>query len=123
MLKPLIELLKQATLPDDELDKLIALAWKWRHQEAQFIGHEWINPAGRVTGLPHFTGSIDAAITLLPDGFHWELKTSPHRRGYFCEAWAPTGKVVAAIGDGTTAALAVCAAAAQLKTQDVGLCV
>ena len=89
-LADLSEHLAQAEGADRELDRDIAFYTGWRHQEAQFVGHEWIDPAGRVTGLPSFTGSIDAAITLLPVGFHWELKTSPHRRGYFCEAWAPT---------------------------------
>lgn len=66
-----------------------------------------------------FTASLDAAITLLPDDFHWEVKTAPHRRGYFCEAWAPTGKVVAAIGDAATPAMAVCAVAAKLHQKMV----
>ena len=99
--------LEKAARPSRELDGLIA---------AGFLIELPEDCAG---WPPHYTASIDAALALLPDDFHWELKRAPHRRGYFCEAWAVGGKVVAAIGDAASPAMAVCLVAATLHREQI----
>ena len=71
-LAELIERLEKATGPDRQLDHDIALATGWAQS---FSGATGTSPAGLISpdGNYHysarpFTASIDAALTLVPDG-------------------------------------------------------
>lgn len=63
----LINRLKAATGPDRHLDADI--------HEASGGGHTSVILEAF---LPRYTGSIDAALTLVPDGFKWKLGYSRH---------------------------------------------
>lgn len=62
-MKDLIERLAKATGPDRELDAAIA--------------YRCTKAASAVMGFPSYTSSIDAALTLVPEGWHWEVSDSP----------------------------------------------
>lgn len=76
----LIARLEAATGPDRELDAAIALAVGYTtYPDGYGDGNEWIDPQGnhlpRAVRMgaqpPKFTASIDAALTLVPDGCLW----------------------------------------------------
>jgi hypothetical protein len=64
----LIQRLRAATGPDRELDAEIY----------RFIP---VSDRQHLVVVPAYTASLDAAITLIPDGLDWEVKTAPHRKG------------------------------------------
>jgi hypothetical protein len=108
----LIERLEKLTGPDREIDADIAAtvgAFKEKHG---LPGGGWVSKGEHyaVVPAPRYTESIDAAMTMLPEGFRWGLKTSRHRRGYFAETWTADGKVICGIGDAPTPAIALCIA-------------
>jgi len=71
---------EQASGPDRELDRDIgfaALGWKtYQHGEFSLIcghdGESWADHPGST--YTFFTASIDAALTLVPEGFQWLLE-------------------------------------------------
>ena len=73
----LLSRLSAATGPSRELDAEIALASGW-HQ----IKTRWENPYGQFAELPRYTESIDAALTLVPEGCTWEITT-----GFEARVW------------------------------------
>ena len=66
-LSALLANLEAATGPSRELDAKIARAVGWRERDGM-LHREWISPAHRVAELPFFTKSLDAAMTLVPEG-------------------------------------------------------
>lgn len=70
-LQSLIEKVGKLTGPGREVDAEIALATGWR-QEPHVDGN-WRSPQGLFVGLPFFTKFIDAALTLVPEGFKWKV--------------------------------------------------
>jgi hypothetical protein len=108
----LAERCEAATRPDRELDAEIALA-----TGAVKVINGWrYNSANRAREVEHFTASLDAAITLVPDGCDWLINT----RGIFAQVWERK-----AVGDGSweartaaTPALAMCAAALRALATD-----
>jgi len=96
----LIPRLERATGPDRELDGAIALATGWQHKETEdgrgisgepIIKHTWTSPGGEEfwekttifnrankypEELPHYTASLDAALTLVPEGYRWNVESS-----------------------------------------------
>lgn len=68
----LISRLEALTAPSRELDEEIALANGWTripHSSGHVSG--WCCPDGQIcANAPHFTSSIDAALTLVPKGWH-----------------------------------------------------
>lgn len=71
VLTALRDRLAKATGPDRALDESIALTFGWKDRDA---GMWWLppntpaSPRTWVMGVPSFTASIDAAVTLVPDG-------------------------------------------------------
>lgn len=64
--------LQALTGPDREVDAEIALENGWTRTE---FGN-WQSPSGGYwSGPPRYTESLDAALTLVPDGASWELGT------------------------------------------------
>jgi hypothetical protein len=80
--KELIERLEAAPGPDRELDRAIAAACciTWSADEDGNFGGYGLMPR-RV----HFTGSLDAAMTLLPSTQNWSLETDP--MGHYFKTW------------------------------------
>jgi hypothetical protein len=66
MLK-LAERCEQATGPDRELDRAIERAVGWARNNA--LGHEVYGPTGRAYNPRRLTASLDAAMTLVPEGY------------------------------------------------------
>lgn len=73
----LIAALEAATDSDRELDAAIAefLGYRTGTGQARYtmeIAYWWDGPLGREP-LPRFTGSLDAAVTLIPNEFTWNI--------------------------------------------------
>lgn len=71
----LIERLEAASGPDRELDEAIGLDLGWSPVSnptfATGLMGRWYTPDGRMTdhyGIPRWTASLDAAMTLIPEG-------------------------------------------------------
>lgn len=126
----LIARLEAATGPDPHLDAEIEAAlrggipeyrcrWKLAGQpsavrSADAAGATWYS-------APSFTGSLDAALTLVPEGFDYGFSYSkkdgletwvqrPFREGTCHQGYAPEG-----INDDSTRALALCIAALRAR--------
>ena len=111
--------------PDRELDAEIALAVGYTREKK---GREriawWRDPKGQQLGYdgwhnfpPAFTRSLDAAVTLVPEGWGWAVSTTGAELP--CAYGHPPGNVltVSWIDDtsAATAALAICAFALRAR--------
>ncbi|MCW5676257.1 MAG: hypothetical protein KIT15_16910 [Xanthobacteraceae bacterium] len=78
-IEKLIEQLKKLTGPDRELDFSIYRIVSGRKIDADgFITFDHQEATGHISRFaPHYTKSIDAALTLVPVGFAWFLRTTP----------------------------------------------
>lgn len=80
-MKDLIERLERATGPDSELDEAIALVLGWTHQKMRGDAKPYWRKPG-VTEyymrsiVPAYTASLDAALTLVPEGWMWDVSSS-----------------------------------------------
>lgn len=79
----LIERLEKATGPSRALDADLAMAFgqkvfqtKRRDGQGSWLTYSFRNG----DEVPHYTASIDAALTLVPAGFRWKLGYSRHVR-------------------------------------------
>lgn len=100
----LIERLEAASGPDRDLDMRIA-----------DLGREWKLPGSATPGYaPMFTASLDAALTLVPEGHKWVLHSDGCAGVKLCDMGddddLPTGEDWAA-----TPALALCIAALKAR--------
>ncbi len=107
--------------PCREIDQLIAKARGWEPSVLTKIHQrpietsQWFYGNKFMGGLPCFTASVDAAMGLVPEGMAWTLDGGDTS----CLCSAEIGKVPARgrllnpewVGEGTTPALAICAAA------------
>jgi hypothetical protein len=117
----LAERCEQAAGPSNGLDAEIALAIGYTHERR---GTEracwWRTPAGQQLAYvgyknhpPFFTGSLDAAVTLVPEGWTWA-----RFRGGVVECMTRNGPndfTLFEHGEGISAALALCAAALRAR--------
>ena len=95
-----------------ELDEAIALAVGWTPLNGKYCGEWWVDPRdGALKLLPPFTTSIDAAVTLVPEGFRWSVVKC--RRDATASV-GPEGSVPAR-GSARTAPLAICIAALRAR--------
>lgn len=71
----LVARLEKATGPDRDIDELIAEAVGYKVcSETQAYGRSWNSPSGYFIGAaPKFTDSLDAAVTLIPEGWAWSV--------------------------------------------------
>ena len=79
----LIAALETTTGPDRLSDAAIARSQGWVERERVY-GSGWETPTGRFVSwheLPRYTASIDAALTLVPEGWRWSLDWT-QRSGY-----------------------------------------
>lgn len=98
--------------PSRELDAEIARAFGWRSFYLAGFGPRWQKGHGTVTSeLPAYTASIDAALTLVPEGWDWfKLRTTT------VQTWVEVGRkdgtgMIAFSVEASTPAAALCAAA------------
>lgn len=88
-LTSLIERIEAATEGSRELDKVIWLActpgatrdkWSYIHRATgrECTVDETRDETGRLIIVPEYSTSIDAALTLLPEGFKWKCGYSRH---------------------------------------------
>ena len=107
-----IERLEKATGPCRELDKaiLLALGYSWRGMAYWFRddSHAW-------EGNTHFTVSIDAALTLRPDGALYAIETYDSNGIYPEHVRASAWVQGAARAFAATPALAICIAALKAR--------
>lgn len=118
----LIARTQKATGPDRELDLEILNydgrqpPWIWLDRASGTITREQYGPgaAGNpVASLECFTGSVDAALTLIPDGYAWRLDQALSDAGDKTLAWASVEGFHA--NRVATPALALCAAALKAR--------
>lgn len=100
----LIKAIEAASGPSRELDREVAFAVGWKR--SPYSG-DWVAPNGDPRNAPsYFTGSVDAALSLVPEGRVWSVGCIVKGPGY-----------VAVLDNdgrshrGATPALALCAAA------------
>lgn len=67
--------------------------------------------------VPRYTASIDAALTLVPEGVEWRLGSASHRKGFVVTFWLPgDGGLVRIHVDAPTPALTLCIAALRARS-------
>lgn len=114
----LIERIEAAKGPDRELDVEIAFASGWRMRDGYWIWPKRFRlPIGNLAEPPFFTGSIDAAETLVLDGYQWSVGSCGENDGpWACVELHDFDKGCPDFtGTGETEALALCAAALRAK--------
>ncbi|WP_103727617.1 hypothetical protein [Novosphingobium sp. HII-3] len=112
----LAERVEKATGPDRELDRLIAPLVGIRVvEEGHPLGRCYYDENGHGVPLPLFTASLDAAMTLVPEGYEFAVGTG--RKEHMTEngrkpwAWCATGSdLVDGLSLSATPALALTAA-------------
>lgn len=109
----LIAKLRAATGPDRALDVEIVFALypDIGAYQPHCAGEEpifWHDPY-RKKRCPHFTASIDAALTLVPAGWSWKAGNRSHRGDNSRDGYANIGLFIDV--DAPTPALALCIAA------------
>lgn len=125
----LIPRLAQLTEPSRDLDREITLALHpWLAElPASDVGG-WLHPEYEKIAPPqHYTSSIDAAVTLIPDGWRWQVSNrAPHPhtgRAYLSNGelinigggLTPNPKYRGAEVTAATPAIAICIAALQAR--------
>lgn len=115
----LIARLEAATGPDRELSDAVLLACGWTVDHEDHEGVIWKAPDGSlIAGDHHPAASIDAALTLVPEGWSWKLLFEPAvsffrvviRHAQKLEDVAP-----AFVVHGATPAIALCIAALRAR--------
>jgi hypothetical protein len=120
----LAERIEKATGPDRELDETIACALHIAQNRNGFI--YWMNEAGSTDVLWHhaikFTASLDAAMTLVPEGWLPIIDAASEDDAVLVDLWARVTvaphKPKRRHAKAATPALALCAAA--LRARDEG---
>ncbi len=114
----IIERLETAGASSGELDGEIAYAVDW--QISDDCGwREYFDTYPKIAmtdeNLPHYTTSVDDALTLVPEGWVWIVQTDyelPGRAGIYCADPDGTDNLpVNFTADAATPALALCVAA------------
>lgn len=95
--------------PDRELDAEIAFATGWATHALH--KQEWLRPDGVVCGLPEYTASLDAATSLVPEGWCWQLRHDDRP----CAQFWQDGDEYCLTALAATPALAQCAAALKAR--------
>jgi hypothetical protein len=81
----LIEKLEQATGGDRELD--LHIWWRCKASNSgQEMGSDYFTMNLKMNDAPRYTSSLDAAVSLVPEGFQWAIKSTPTEDGPYCVA-------------------------------------
>jgi hypothetical protein len=124
MLADLIALLEAATRPDSDLDKRVfAYVDGWSYPLVGAAIQEF-KERMRWDGETRYTASLDAALTLVPEGWEWAAGADL-RLFHGAAAWArvfPVGEQQRGTGNCLAAApaLALCIAALKARAADGG---
>lgn len=119
----LIERLETATGPDRGLDAEIAVAsgWARNHDGVAYRLHPYIvgafiddANAGCMHTCPRFSASIDAALTLVPEGWDWGIGAMAGK-GFALLAKPNSTKPGVTVTNIATPALAICIAALKAR--------
>ena len=103
-----------ATGPDRDIDVAIAPLIGVRVVEHSHpLGRRFYDKNGADVLLPRFTASLDAAMSLVPEGWEWRLYSNSLRKGP--EAQLQRDKII--ITRGATPALALTAACLRAHAQ------
>lgn len=118
-LDKLILALQRAEGPSRALDEEIALACGWTRKPDHSCSWLWMRPDGQgwyrdSDTPPWFTSSIDAALTLVPEGFWWEV-TSPFGEVRRARASIYTKSNCVGYARHKTPAIAICIAALEAR--------
>ena len=112
----LVALLEQASEGAAWLDQMI---WRWDCDDFRRRGGtdaQWLDLcAARANKIPKFTRSLDAAVTLVPEGFAWSAQSSQQFPG---QAWLYPPNNIADIefqADAASAPLALCIASLRAR--------
>lgn len=136
----LLPRLRAATGPDRTLDAEIACVVRAMPRNAPEWLKRWSGPfapisykgsnPGQIAAMhsdgkagvnwtsPEFTASVDAALTLVPDGAYWTVaagKTRPDEPLYGCVIQTPGGQIIGLAETDISAALAICIAAMEAR--------
>lgn len=115
----LAELCEKASGPDRELYAMIYDAVYGGECLYDPKWETWITPGGM--NVPAFTASLDAALTLVPEGWDWASGSGQFGGHAFMRRVTSVGEPPAISSDAATPALALCAAALRARaTQDGG---
>ena len=118
----LIERLIQATEGSRELDEAIAIYTGWFYRAHWAVKEKWIRPNGWKCRKPYtFTTSLDAALTLVPEGRWLHLEQFAGATGSGKSAWHARlydAKATEVYGMGFTPALALCIASLKARTHE-----
>jgi hypothetical protein len=130
MMDDLLARLEMATGPDREPDRLIeeTLPGVLRHPHRDLVaegyvisgeGHRYYGP-GQGYRAPPYTESIEAAMSLVPEGWCWSVRggafTPPSAQLNYLEDDTRAGEVYA---EATTPAIALCIAALKARTKAI----
>ncbi len=108
-MKTLIAELERATEGSRAMSKAVAIAAGWIHQPEVNHNFKWRCPRGHDrphSAVPDYTESLDAALTLVPEGAYWAVRVSMSK---FAGVVTPLGCVVKDCV-ANTPALALCIA-------------
>lgn len=123
-MKDLIAALESASGPDRQLDFEIGLQMGITKDlgTGKWIRLDDDNRIRTVEGgLPHYTASIDAALTLVPDGWPFKLITdfgSPRLKNYRAQITTPRFRESEIWSGGNNASPAIALTIAALKARD-----
>lgn len=116
-LSALLAKLEAATGPSRELDEAITRAIGFKLAGYSANVPIWWNPDDKYVGVaPHYTSSLDAAMTLVPEGSWWWLHHQvayPTDDGYQAEVWPLIPPYLKSRAP--TAALALCIASVRAR--------
>ena len=115
----LIERLEKATGPDRKLDDDIAISHGWTFEKMKRDARPYWREPGQTewfarsrSGPPAYTSSIDAALTLVPEGMDWSISSYG---GTFIH---PGNDAPVIRGEGRTPVLTLCVAALRARIDD-----
>jgi len=119
----IIARLEKATAPDRQLDAAIAVACKSTTGFVEHLRDEWVSKASPNSGVvpaPKYTSSIDAALTLVPEGMFWHVACGKSRPDEpLGGAQIITPGPLDAIGEGEAATPVIALCIAALKARGV----
>jgi len=117
----LIALLKRADGPSRDLDYRLAHAVGHPSRVPLELLPHLMEGSKAAKAVPLFTASLDAAVTLVPEGWEWSVRLSPH--GHFEAYHARKWESGSDRSEAPTAALALCLAALRAREADETLSV
>ncbi len=126
----LAEQCETTMMPDREIDRMIWIATDpqgysiWESGQRAMLNRDWDEPRRQVTlqarakiAAEAFTGSLDAAMTLVPEGWNWLAQSNRKKFGLkpSAQCWPDGEDRRTKTSEASTPALALCAAALRAK--------